>query len=89
LPLFDLVEHVPRDAPSPAPAAKHFVPVAFDRPMDLLQGTKVSGNVVVGVMASQRGIESIELLPDGFVAAGSATTSECAASEISWCAFQS
>src|SRR5215471_15986259 len=50
---------------SPAPAAQHFVPVAFDRPMDLLQGTKVSGNAVVGVMASQRGVESIELLPDG------------------------
>jgi hypothetical protein len=30
----------------PAPAAQHFVPVAFDRPMDLLQGTKVSGNAV-------------------------------------------
>src|SRR6476659_479489 len=64
LPLFDLAEHVPRDAPGPAPAAQHFVPVAFDRPMDLLQGTKVSGNAVVGVMAPQRGVESVDLFPD-------------------------
>jgi hypothetical protein len=28
--------------------------------MDLLQGTKVSGNAVVGVMAPQRGVESVD-----------------------------
>ena len=32
--------------------------------MDLLQGTKVSGNAVVGVMAPQRGVESVDLFPD-------------------------
>src|SRR5215831_8000617 len=64
LPLFDLVEHVPREAPGPAPAAQHFVPVAFDRPMDLLQGTKVSRNAIIGVMAPQCGVESVDLFSD-------------------------
>src|SRR6202047_1226338 len=32
--------------------------------MDLLQGTKVSGNAVVGVMAPQRGVENVDLFPD-------------------------
>src|ERR1700745_2338441 len=32
--------------------------------MDLLQGTKVSGNAVVGVMAPQCGVERVDLFPD-------------------------
>src|SRR5215472_16385565 len=32
--------------------------------MDLLQGTKVSGNAVIGVMAPQCGVESVDLFPD-------------------------
>ena len=64
LPLLDLVEHLPRYASCPTPAAKHLVPVAFHRSMDLLQGTEVPGDAVIGVMAPQCGVESVDLFPD-------------------------
>src|SRR3984893_9870720 len=46
-----------------SPVAGRAISPAY-RSMDLLQGTKVSGNAVVGVMAPQRGVESVDLFPD-------------------------
>jgi hypothetical protein len=53
--------YLPRYSPCPTPAAKHFVAVAFHRPMDLLQGSKVPGNAVIGIVAPQDGLVTLSV----------------------------
>src|SRR6185295_2554217 len=61
-PLTNLMKHSPPNSTFPTTTAKHLVPVALHGPIDLLQGTDVSGNAEVCIVTAQHSIEIDDLL---------------------------
>jgi hypothetical protein len=58
----DPLKHAPCNGALPAPAAKHFVPVALHGSVHSVQRAEISGDTKLGVVSTEDEIEVIHLL---------------------------